>query len=209
LYGFSKIFATTRDRITIFVDYYTSNFFIFFSILLLITKQGFIKNNQEALKRRILFKLFRGYLRIRRVSRNKKIILKEKRRMFQPHYKQLLKFVCTLNARFAKYCTVTCQKLNSTVLSVIKKKSTVLIPTSNVLSLPLRIHIADIFSAIDRNYILLWRSFYNFVKLQLWFARGMRYFLSTIKICFISIFKPNVQLLADHIAFLLKKSRQH
>jgi ribosomal protein S3 len=80
---------------------------------------------------------------------------------------------------------------------------------ANELTLPLRLRIADIFSAIDRNYTLIWKKFYNFVCNQLWFARKMRYFLSTIKLCFIMIFKPNAQLLADHIAFLFKKSRKH
>lgn len=209
LYGFNKIFETTRDRITIFADYCTSNFFIFFSILLLITKQSFIRNNHEILKRRILFKLFKGYLRVKRVTRNKKIQFKEKIKMFTPYYKQLLKFVNTLNIRFVKYCIITCQKLNNTLLSLIKKNNNNLIQTTNSLVLPLRINIADIFAALDRNYIILWQNFYNFIKSQLWFARGMRYFLSTIKVCFITTFKPNAQLLADHIAFLLKKSRQH
>lgn len=209
LYGFTKIFETTRDRITVLTDYHTSRFFLFFSILLLITKQGFIKNKQEALKRRILFKLFRGYLRIRRKIKNKKIQLKWKKNLFNLHYKHILEFVSTLNSRFTKYCMIACQKSKNLLSSLIEKKNSALIQISNLLARPLRLHIADVFSAIDRNYILLWQNFYNFVKGQLWFAKNMRYFLSTIKVCFITTFKPNVKLLADHIAFLLKKSRQH
>lgn len=37
----------------------------------------------------------------------------------------------------------------------------------------------------------------------------MRYFVSTIKLCFTFLLVPNAQLLADHIAYLLKKSRKH
>lgn len=211
LSGFTKIFETTRDRITLFTNFWTSSFFLFFSLLLLITKQGFIRNKQETFKRRILFKLFRGYLRIKRITRNKRIQFNTKKSkiFFRPHYKQLLKFVSTVNLRFTKYCIITCNKLKNVLHSLVEKKNSALTQISNLLSVPLRIRIADIFSAIDRNYIMLWKNFYNFIKGQLWFAKRMRYFLSTIKVCFVTTFKPNVQLLADHIAFLLKKSRKH
>ena len=180
-------------------------------MLLLITKQGFRRNKQEAFKRRILFKLFRGYLRIRRVTRNKRIQfnMKKSKIFFRPHYKQLFKFVSTLNLHFIKYCAITCSKLKNVLYSLVEKKNSPLQQISNLLSVPLRIRITDIFSAVDRNYMLLWKIFHNFIKRQLWFAKRMRYFLSTIKVCFITTFKPNVQLLADHIAFLLKKSRKH
>ena len=209
LYGFNKIFEVTRDRITIYADYFASNFFMFFSILLLITKQGFIRNSHEAFKRRIFFKLFRGYLRIRSTSEQKTVQSKKKKESFRNYYKQLLTFVAIKNERFIKYCILTCKKVNNTLSLLIKERNQALTKMSNELILPLRVRIADIFSAIDRNYILIWRAFYNFVRAQLWFARNMRYFLSTVKLCFISTFKPNIQLFADHIAFLLKKSRQH
>ena len=209
LLGLNKIFEVTRDRITIYADYHASNFFMFFSILLLITKQGFIKNIQETLKRRIFFKLFRGYLRIRRVMRNKKIQFKEKKIFLQLYYKQLLTFVNAKNGQFLKYCTIMCKKLNNTLSNLINQKNHGLVQISNELNLPLRVRVADIFSNIDRNYTIIWRDFYSFVRGQLWFAKKMRYFLSTIKLCFIIAFQPNVQLFADHIAFLLKKSRKH
>lgn len=209
LHGFSKIFEATRDRITIYVDYFASSFFLFFSVLLLITKQGFIKNRQETFKRRIFFKLFRGYLWRKSTYDKKTLNVKYKKEYFRNYYRQLLTFVNIKNDRFLKYCVITSKKLNNTLSTLIHEKNKGLMKVANELTLPFRIRIADIFSAIDRNYILLWRNFYNFIRAQLWFARNMRYFMSTVKLCFINTFKPNVQLFADHIAFLLKKSRQH
>lgn len=43
----------------------------------------------------------------------------------------------------------------------------------------------------------------------MWYAKKMRYFVSTVKMCFIFLLFPNAQLLVDHIAYLLKKSRKH
>jgi hypothetical protein len=155
LQGFNKIFEATRDRITIYADYYASSFFMFFSVLLLITKQGFIKNKQEVLKRRIFFKLFRGYLRIKRGVRTKKIQFKQRKKKLQPYYKQLLTFVSATGDRFLKYCTITCKKFNNTLSDLISKKNSSLTNMTNELTIPFRIRIADIFAAIDRNYTLL------------------------------------------------------
>lgn len=201
LKSFWKFFETTRDRITVFTDISFGKYYIFIYILLIIMSNNILKKRQKVLKKRVIFMLFKNIVRKRKHWPD---------RIWFNHYNKVIRFVLDTNKRFLSYCNLTCQKFGKNILAkFFNKKLLPLNKKMQVLDIPLQIKVNNIFSVIDRSYVYIWRSFYFLICKHMWYAKNMRYFVSTIKLCFTFLLIPNAQLLADHIAYLLKKSRKH
>lgn len=200
--SFRKMFEKTRERITLFTDIYMAKYYILIYIVLAITKSFLFLKKKQKLKKRILFSLFK-----KKKNRLKQHYVKNVR---YTQYSKLVNFVLTEKKRFVSFCNLICYKFQkSFLLNLLQTKPNFNFKKTFFFDIPLKLTVKNIFSIIDRNYIYIWKSFYNLVKSQMWYALKARYFVSTLKICFLFMFSPNAQLMVDHLAYLLKNSRKH
>ena len=199
--SFRKMFEKKRERITLFTDIYMAKYYIYIYIVLAITKNFVFLKKRQKFKKRIYFSLFK-----------KRTVRLEHKSSFvkYKHYIKAINFVLYEKNRFLAYCDLVCEKFQRTFLaSLLKLKPTFQLKKTNFFDIPFRLKVKNFFSILDRNYTYIWKSFNRLIKTHMWFAIKARYFLSTVKICFLFMFSPNAQLMVDHIAYLLKNSRKH
>jgi hypothetical protein len=201
--AFRKMFESKRDRITLFTDVSFSNHYIFIYVVLALTETILWKKKRARAKKRIFFSLFKKktwYIK-------KPTLFRQKPK--KTHYNKLLTLLAENNKRFKAYCAILCSRVKSNFVPKLLKSVGLDKTRSMFFAIPLKIKIRSFFSILDRDYSYVWKSFYTQVCTQLWYAKKMRYFLSTLKIFFFFMFVANAQVMVDHIAYLLKKSRKH